>query len=379
MGCTQRHDTMPSDWSSDDEANQSFVPQSLLAIQGPSRTYSSRAPLPRSNSSTSGPRPSHAPSSSVSSTTRERERRAKEDAAAMSRTLGLDAPTPRAPPASRPTSSSGSSSAEADLSRLRATLADKDAEIASLRKQVAAGAKDKADLVRRVERAEAQGGAKGVIGAKELEDLEKAFASQEALLAGYQKDAERSMGSIETLKKQCVPPCLVLPAKSTSTESVNRQKHANVAVPREAVRPDVGNGSRFAPVARAEPVAAPAPPTRVVVPRSPLRTPAFLARLRLAVPHARLDPIPAERVADRGPVGAVARGDARAPRERAGAAARDGTKAHREGSRAGSGREAGEGRWRGGQAEGARRKGHRREGRCRRLTVRLGRRERYVR
>ncbi|KAK4699260.1 hypothetical protein P7C70_g7003, partial [Phenoliferia sp. Uapishka_3] len=192
--------------------SDTFVPQSLLdTIQGPSRTYSSaRAPLPRSTS-TGGPRPSHAHSSSFSSARekREREATARDDAAAMSRMLGLDVQIPGAAPPNptTPTPTSSGNHSELEVSRLKATLADKDGEIASLRRQVAGVAKEKADLARKCERLEREaatggGGVRGGIGAKELEDLEKAFASQESLLSGYQKDAERSMMSIEALKKQ---------------------------------------------------------------------------------------------------------------------------------------------------------------------------------
>ncbi|SCV67874.1 BQ2448_5485 [Microbotryum intermedium] len=43
------------------------------------------------------------------------------------------------------------------------------------------------------------------VGAIQLKELEKSFAEQESLLAGYQRDAEKSFLTIEAMKKQCVP------------------------------------------------------------------------------------------------------------------------------------------------------------------------------
>lgn len=222
-----------------DSETSGFVPQSLLdTIQGPSRTYTStRAPLSRAASTNHHhPRPSHAHQASVSITVREKKEReaaAKEDAAAMSRMLGLDTPPSQATP--RPPVATTSAS-EGDVSRMRATLADKDSEIASLRRQAAGLAKEKAELARKVERLEREAttakGAGNGLGARELEELERSFSTQEALLAGYQKDAERSMITIEGLKKQCVSslPRIPISPDSPSKSSLS-QKHSHVPIP----------------------------------------------------------------------------------------------------------------------------------------------------
>ncbi|KAM0750948.1 hypothetical protein T439DRAFT_356675 [Meredithblackwellia eburnea MCA 4105] len=187
----------------------SFVPQSLLdTIQGPTRTYTS----------SNRPRPSHAHSaSSISQSQRDKERekkeKARDEAAAMSRALGLDSPvltrgapsfmdqqTPKAP-----TSSSSSGASESELvARLRATISDKDSEILLLRKQVSQMAKEKQEAVDQLALSSSGGaGSAGTrLGARELEELEKSFSTQEALLAGYQKDAEKSLIAMEGLKKQ---------------------------------------------------------------------------------------------------------------------------------------------------------------------------------
>jgi hypothetical protein len=93
---------------------------------------------------------------------------------------------------------------EVELSRLKTQLARKEAENASLR-----------EIVARLERElQSGGGGGGRTGDVDFERLEAAFAQQEQLLQGYQRENERGVVALEETRKRCDPPpprpCLVL-------------------------------------------------------------------------------------------------------------------------------------------------------------------------
>lgn len=167
----------------------SFVPQSLSLATKPSVR-----------------RPSHIHQASLAATSKEKRGvsskqqeaaiLAREEAAAISASLGL-----RQPQATPFESSAGipegnprphPSSESAQLVKLRTLLGDKDNEITGLRRQITALRRENDDL----KTTSTVGG----LRARELEEVEREFASQESLLQGYQKEAERSVVTIEQLK-----------------------------------------------------------------------------------------------------------------------------------------------------------------------------------
>ncbi|BGP52213.1 hypothetical protein JCM10450v2_008184 [Rhodotorula kratochvilovae] len=207
----------PRDVDSPDKS--SYIPVSLSdTLTQPKRTYtSSRAAAgPSSSSSSARPRPSHAHSASLS---RERGELARRDAQAMMEALGMGTPGPAARTSAadveetpRPgrvvRSTSAVAEGAAELAALRAQLGDKDAEIATLRRE-------KRELAARVEALEREARAAGAkkegaaaaaaaaaLDARQLEELERQFEAQETLLSGYQREAERSAGELEKMRRQ---------------------------------------------------------------------------------------------------------------------------------------------------------------------------------
>lgn len=87
---------------------------------------------------------------------------------------------------------------------LKANLEDKDNEIAALRRELAAAMRDKKDLASQVSRHAKQpqaGPGKG-LDVEEMEELERAFAEQEKLLGGYQREVEKQAEEIDRLKSR---------------------------------------------------------------------------------------------------------------------------------------------------------------------------------
>ncbi|GAA5855481.1 hypothetical protein JCM8547_007852 [Rhodosporidiobolus lusitaniae] len=207
----------------------SYVPVSLSdTLNGPSRTYRSAKTAPSSSSSNlparPGPRPSHAASGSYSAkerATRDAQASAKE----MMRALGLGGagqedveatPQPQRTLSSRPAETSARPAASSvEVASLRAALGDKDDELTSLRSKLALVEREKKDLLLRCERLEKElagavkaggaggaGGGKGALDAKQMEELERQFEAQERLLAGFQREAEKSMQELDGLRNR---------------------------------------------------------------------------------------------------------------------------------------------------------------------------------
>ncbi|GAA5875950.1 hypothetical protein JCM1840_006225 [Sporobolomyces johnsonii] len=204
-----------------------YVPLSLTdTLTKPQRSYRS-ANAAVSSSARPGPRPSHAASGSFSgtSTAKDRSEVARREAAAMCDALGIGSvpspvlngssstddveATPRperslnSAAAAAARSASSSSSAAVELATLRSTLGDKDAEIAALRREIGVLVREKKELGTRcevLEREAARGTAKGGLDAKQLEELEKQFATQEALLGGYQRENEKISSELDRMR-----------------------------------------------------------------------------------------------------------------------------------------------------------------------------------
>ncbi|GAA5953315.1 hypothetical protein JCM21900_004481 [Sporobolomyces salmonicolor] len=196
-----------------------YVPLSLTdTLTKPQRSYRS-ANAVVSTSARPGPRPSHAATGSFSgtSTAKDRSEVARREAAAMCDALGIGSvpspglhgaddieATPRPERSLNSTAArSASSSAAVELATLRSTLGDKDTEIAALRREIGVLVREKKELGTRcevLERETARGTAKGGLDAKQLEELEKQFATQEALLGGYQRENEKISSEIDKMR-----------------------------------------------------------------------------------------------------------------------------------------------------------------------------------
>jgi predicted RNase H-like nuclease (RuvC/YqgF family) len=87
---------------------------------------------------------------------------------------------------------------------LRSTLEGKEQEIAAMRKELAALAREKRDLLAKVDRLEKAAAAdKAGLDVKQMERLEKEFEVQEQMLAGFQKENEKQALEVERLKTRC--------------------------------------------------------------------------------------------------------------------------------------------------------------------------------
>lgn len=188
-----------------------YVPLSLQdTLTQPKRTYTSSSSAASSSSSSSArPRPSHAHSSSLS---RERGELARRDAQAMMHALGMGTPGPahaarpevdetprpvRSLNAAASSSSNAAAAGASELASLRALLADKDAELASVRRE-------KRELASRVSTLEREAAKAAALDPRQLEELERQFETQETLLSGYQRELEKGAGELDKMRRQCV-------------------------------------------------------------------------------------------------------------------------------------------------------------------------------
>ncbi|GAA5884639.1 hypothetical protein JCM6882_005330 [Rhodosporidiobolus microsporus] len=199
-----------------------YVPVSLQdTLTQRDRTYrSAKTAAPSSGSTTAsrpGPRPSHAAGHGGSFNAKERADAARREAAAMMATLGMPAAndveaTPRpersfnsaaAQGAAARAGAGGASSIE--LAALRAQLSDRDDELAAAWREVGVLQREKKELQARVdklEREKKEGGGNAGLDVRQLEELEAQFAQQEVLLAGYQKEAEKSAQELDSLRNR---------------------------------------------------------------------------------------------------------------------------------------------------------------------------------
>lgn len=197
-----------------------YKPVSLsdTLTQNSKRAYRSSGATLSSSTSThrlaSGPRPSIAQTPNLHA--RDRSDAARREAAAMCEVLGLSDSTAAADATPRPASTTMRSGRSLNSGRpvtaavreespfevisLKTSLEDKDREIAALRKELAAALRDQ-----RREAATAPGTAASAAPAngssgldlKQMEELERAFADQEKLLAGYQKELEKQAEELD--------------------------------------------------------------------------------------------------------------------------------------------------------------------------------------
>lgn len=201
-----------------------YKPVSLsdTLTQNSKRAYRSSGATLTSSTSThrlAGPRPSIAQTPSWHS--RDRSDAAKREAAAMCEVLGIPGGGDSAVDATpRPSSGRSLNSAAArtattireespvEVISLKATLGDKDHEIATLRRELAVTLRDKKDLAAQVARCErehrdsATASGSG-LDIRQMEDLERAFADQEKLLAGYQKELEKQAEELDRTRSRC--------------------------------------------------------------------------------------------------------------------------------------------------------------------------------
>ncbi|KAM0788284.1 hypothetical protein ACM66B_001430 [Microbotryomycetes sp. NB124-2] len=101
----------------------------------------------------------------------------------------------------QPTPATSSTTAAADVQRLRKQIESLQSDKKVLKQRVEALERDKRQWQAREDGLQAEL-TKRLGGNVKLEELEQSFASQEALLAGYQRDAEKSFVQIDTLKRQ---------------------------------------------------------------------------------------------------------------------------------------------------------------------------------
>ncbi|GAA5821297.1 hypothetical protein JCM11251_004558 [Rhodosporidiobolus azoricus] len=201
-------------------SSSGYVPVSLQDTLTRDRTYRSTKTA-NSSSSRPAPRPSHAHAGSFNA--KERADAARREAAAMMATLGMSSTpssfdlaadveaTPRpdrslnsaAQGASSRSTGAGSSSIE--IAALKAQLGDKDEELDALRREVSVLQREKKDLsskVDKLEKEERERGGNAGLDVRQLEELEKQFEAQEVLLAGYQKEAEKSAQELDSLRNR---------------------------------------------------------------------------------------------------------------------------------------------------------------------------------
>ncbi|GAA5938386.1 uncharacterized protein JCM15063_000721 [Sporobolomyces koalae] len=194
-----------------------YVPVSLVdTITRSNRTYGRTSCIPSTPSSSSTTTSistsrsiHHAHSSSLAAlASKERSEQARREAAEISQTLGLSLQTP---------SRTSFNAAEIDaatprpgkltngeLVTMRKQLEDKDQEIAALRREINVLTRDKKDLGSKCDQLEqlaATGGTnQGGLDAIQVDELVKQFNDQEALLGGYQREAEKSLAELDRLR-----------------------------------------------------------------------------------------------------------------------------------------------------------------------------------
>lgn len=224
-----------------------YVPLSLVdTLSKPHRSYRSVHATPSSSSSSAGGGGAttlstsrsyhHAHSASLAAlASKERSEQARREAAAISETLGLGVASETPVPTRRTISSGGGANrrrqdatdeehdveatpkptkgggeSAVEVAALRAKVGDRDDEIAQLRRELAAATRDKHDLVNKCRRLEADaqlerqqtatGARGGGLDATQVEELVKQFSDQEALLGGYQREAEKSLAELDRLR-----------------------------------------------------------------------------------------------------------------------------------------------------------------------------------
>lgn len=213
------HSTIP------EMADSSFVRQSLTdTATRPSRTLTSSRLAQRVLPATA-PRPSSYTLKQTNSSSSIASISARKDAEEFCKVLGIPQPSnspvheSRLPLSVVATPSNGfetpkaaKTNVAADDSVLKRTahleerLLHKDNEIAALKKQTVLLRKKVDDLTaanERLETEKAAGGA-GSSGSRKLEEIERQFEAQELLLAGYQREAEKSTESFERVQAQSV-------------------------------------------------------------------------------------------------------------------------------------------------------------------------------
>ncbi|BGP21659.1 mannose-6-phosphate isomerase [Rhodotorula toruloides] len=175
-----------------------YTPVSLAdTLSGPQRTYRATA-----NSASSG--------FTATASAKDRSQAAKKEAAAMCEMLGLSggggANVEATPKPGRSLNSTRTADKEArgplvEVVSLRSTLEGKEQEIAAMRKELAALAREKRDLLAKVDRLEkAAQTNKAALDVKQMERLEKEFEVQEQMLAGFQKENEKQALEVDRLK-----------------------------------------------------------------------------------------------------------------------------------------------------------------------------------
>ncbi|GAA5961057.1 hypothetical protein JCM3765_006517 [Sporobolomyces pararoseus] len=192
-----------------------YVPLSLVdTLTKPSRSYRSVQAAPSATPSLSSSRSyHHAHSASIHAlAAKERSEQARREAAAISETLGLETPGP-----SRRTLNNNYSydvestprPQHSEVVSLKSQLKDKDQEIAALRRELGLVQKDKKELIGKLDRLEqsnnassSNGGIRGGLDATQVEELVKQFNDQEALLGGYQREAEKSLAELDRLRNK---------------------------------------------------------------------------------------------------------------------------------------------------------------------------------
>ncbi|GAA6059451.1 hypothetical protein JCM10212_005390 [Sporobolomyces blumeae] len=120
--------------------------------------------------------------------------------------LPASGPTPTT--ASRlPIHAANASAHAATVAALQAKLDQRDQDVLQLKRELGHLARDKGELATecdRLRRAHAESEAKaarsGGLDAAQLQELEKQFSDQEALLGGYQREAEKSLAELDRLR-----------------------------------------------------------------------------------------------------------------------------------------------------------------------------------
>ncbi|GAA5976439.1 hypothetical protein JCM5350_001690 [Sporobolomyces pararoseus] len=195
-----------------------YVPLSLVdTLTKPSRSYRSIQASTPSSSATPSLSSSrsyhHAHSASIHAlAAKERSEQARREAAAISETLGLlETPGPH----SRRTFNNNNRDNENDIestprpqsnenvSLLKSQLKEKDQEIATLRRELGIVNKDKKELIGKLsEQSKQDNSIRGGLDATQVEELVKQFNDQEALLGGYQREAEKSLAELDRLRNK---------------------------------------------------------------------------------------------------------------------------------------------------------------------------------
>ncbi|GAA6019413.1 hypothetical protein JCM11491_004820 [Sporobolomyces phaffii] len=204
-----------------------YVPLSLVdTLTRPNRSYRSHHAGTHSVSTSSTPAAAaaavggtltssrsihHAHSASLAAlASKERSEQARRDAAAIGETLGLSSvPAPETPAARRTgaydveaTPRPGAAVAASEVAALRRHLDDREREITALKREVAALNKDKKELQLEREQHHVATVHRGGLDAVQVEELVKQFNDQEALLGGYQREAEKSLAELDRLRNK---------------------------------------------------------------------------------------------------------------------------------------------------------------------------------